>query len=72
MMRRFHAWLTEGYMTPHGEVFDIGNATRAAIDRYAQGSPPEAWGGREERDNGNGSLMRIAPLSCAMHFWTLG
>ena len=67
MMRRFHAWLTTGYMTPHGEVFDVGNATQAAIARFAEGLPQEAWGGREERDNGNGSLMRIAPLSCAVH-----
>ncbi len=67
MMRRFHAWLTTNYMTPHGAVFDVGIATQAAISRYAQGEPPEAWGGRGERDNGNGSLMRIAPLSCAVH-----
>ena len=67
MMRRFHAWLTTGYMTAHGEVFDVGNATRAAVARFAQGLPQEAWGGQEEHDNGNGSLMRIAPLSCAVH-----
>lgn len=67
MMRRFHAWLTTAYMSPHGEVFDVGIATRAAIARYAQGQPREAWGGRGERDNGNGSLMRIAPLSCWSH-----
>lgn len=67
MMRRFHAWLTTAAMTPHDEVFDVGIATRAAIARYAQGEPPEAWGGRGERDNGNGSLMRIAPLACAVH-----
>lgn len=67
MMRRFHAWLTTGYMTPHDEVFDVGIATRGAIARYAHGQPREAWGGRGERDNGNGSLMRIAPLSCAVH-----
>ncbi len=67
MMARFHAWSSRGYMTPHGEVFDIGNATHAAIARYARGEPPEAWGGRGESDNGNGSLMRIAPLSCFVH-----
>jgi len=67
MMRRFHAWLTTAYMSPHGEVFDVGIATRGAIARYAHGQPREAWGGRGERDNGNGSLMRIAPLSCAVH-----
>lgn len=67
LMKRFHLWLTTGYMTPHGEVFDVGIATRAAISRYAHGEPAEAWGGRGERDNGNGSLMRIYPLSCALH-----
>ncbi|MBL9101788.1 MAG: O-acetyl-ADP-ribose deacetylase [Myxococcales bacterium] len=66
-MKRFHLWVTTGYMTPHGEVFDIGIATRAAISRYAHGEPAEAWGGRGERDNGNGSLMRIYPISCALH-----
>lgn len=67
MMRRFHAWLTTGAMTPHDEVFDVGIATRAAIARFARGEPAAAWGGRGERDNGNGSLMRIAPLACAVH-----
>ncbi len=67
MMRRFHAWLTTGAMTPHDEVFDVGIATRAAIARFARGEPADAWGGRDERDNGNGSLMRIAPLACAVH-----
>ena len=67
MMRRFHAWLTTGAMTPHDEVFDVGIATRAAIARFARGEVKEAWGGRGERDNGNGSLMRIAPLSLAVH-----
>ncbi len=67
MMRRFHAWLTTGAMTPHDEVFDVGIATRAAIARFARGEPADAWGGRGERDNGNGSLMRIAPLACAVH-----
>jgi ADP-ribosylglycohydrolase/O-acetyl-ADP-ribose deacetylase (regulator of RNase III) len=67
MMRRFHAWLTTGYMTPHGQVFDVGIATRAAIARHANGEPMSAWGGAQERDNGNGSLMRIAPLGVAVH-----
>ena len=49
---------------------DIETAAES-IDRaqghLRAGEPAEAWGGREERDNGNGSLMRIAPLSCAVH-----
>ncbi|HEY8376907.1 MAG TPA: O-acetyl-ADP-ribose deacetylase [Nannocystis sp.] len=62
MMARFHRWLRGEAYTPHGEVFDVGIATRQAIARYASGAPRDAWGGRGEQDNGNGSLMRIAPL----------
>ncbi|PKP14611.1 MAG: hypothetical protein CVU07_13990, partial [Bacteroidetes bacterium HGW-Bacteroidetes-23] len=47
---------------PHGNVFDIGIATRQAISRLAKGKKPELAGGFDETDNGNGSLMRILPL----------
>lgn len=60
--RYFVKWYDEGYWTAHGEVFDVGNATRHAICRLKDGVSPELAGGRESRDNGNGSLMRIAPL----------
>lgn len=59
----FVAWETQGHWTPHGTVFDIGIATRSAIDRLARGVPPEEAGGVGERDNGNGSLMRILPVA---------
>ena len=58
----FIAWRKAGKYTPHGEVFDIGGATSTAIRRLAQGIQPEKAGGVDEWDNGNGSLMRIAPL----------
>jgi len=60
--QNFVKWYSEGYWAAHGEVFDIGNATRFAIDRLTKGVKPEMAGGREARDNGNGSLMRISPL----------
>jgi ADP-ribosyl-[dinitrogen reductase] hydrolase len=44
-------------------VFDIGNTTSAAIQRFNMKSRCEVWGGVSEHDNGNGSLMRILPLS---------
>jgi len=50
-------------MTPHGSVFDIGSTTSAAISRMKQGVAPEEAGGAGERDNGNGSLMRILPVA---------
>jgi len=59
----FLAWKEQGYMTSHGSVFDIGIATSAAIMRIKQGVAPEEAGGAGERDNGNGSLMRILPVA---------
>lgn len=53
---------TEGYLTPWGECFDIGIATSQSIERFKTGIPPELCGGDGELDNGNGALMRIAPL----------
>lgn len=60
--QNFVKWYHENYWTPHGNVFDIGIATRQAISKLAQGENPELAGGFEESDNGNGSLMRILPL----------
>lgn len=53
----------KGYWTPYGEVFDIGNATRNAIERMAMGIDPLECGGTSLEDNGNGSLMRILPVA---------
>ncbi len=60
--QNFVKWYHENYWTPHGNVFDIGIATRQAISRLAKGKKPELAGGFDETDNGNGSLMRILPL----------
>ncbi|NLM46357.1 MAG: ADP-ribosylglycohydrolase [Firmicutes bacterium] len=67
IMDKFLKWLREGAYTPYGEAFDIGRTTRAAITRYAGGTPPLACGGTAEHDNGNGSLMRILPLLFYLH-----
>ncbi|MBD2741012.1 ADP-ribosylglycohydrolase family protein [Coleofasciculus sp. FACHB-1120] len=58
----FCRWFNEGFWTPYGEVFDIGHTTHYAIKRLKQGVPPLEAGGKDERSNGNGSLMRILPL----------
>ena len=50
------------YWTSNGKMFDIGNATTEAIRRLIDGEKPEFSGGFDEHSNGNGSLMRIAPL----------
>lgn len=60
--RNFVRWYNGELWTPHGEVFDIGIATRNAIHNIGKGHEPQLCGGFEEKDNGNGSLMRILPL----------
>ncbi len=67
---RFMKWMTGGLWTPYGSAFDIGNATAHAIKRLQRGISPELSGGDTERDNGNGSLMRIIPV--AVCFYTFG
>jgi len=67
MMQRFISWLDKGKYTPHGEVFDVGIATRKALQRFRNGTEPLKCGGTSERDNGNGSLMRILPLAFYLH-----
>ncbi len=59
----FVAWLDQARYTPHGVTFGIGNSTQQSIRRIRAGVALDKVGGKTERDNGNGSLMRIAPLS---------
>lgn len=58
----FVSWLDEGYWSARGRVFDVGIATEMAIDRLRRGERPDLAGGTSVSSNGNGSLMRIAPL----------
>lgn len=55
MLQRFRSWLYEGAYTPDEKVFDVGNTVATALD--------QGFGCKGERSNGNGSLMRIAPLA---------
>lgn len=63
IMQEFVRWIVNGDYTQNGEVFDYGVTTGQAIENYALGIPPVMCGGREEHNNGNGSLMRILPLA---------
>lgn len=62
IMDKFLHWYEAGGYTPHGVTFDVGIATSQALARYRAGASPLEAGGTGERDNGNGSLMRILPL----------
>ncbi|MCL2509871.1 MAG: ADP-ribosylglycohydrolase family protein [Methanomassiliicoccaceae archaeon] len=63
IMKKFMEWIHFGKYTPHGRLFDIGMATKRALDRYYDGVAPLSCGGILESENGNGSLMRILPLA---------
>ena len=63
IMKAFLSWVDDGDYTPHGSCFDIGNTTRLALMRYAQGGKPTESGLDDAYSNGNGSLMRIIPAA---------
>ena len=65
LMAAFDRWLMHQHWTPHGEVFDVGNATRDAILSSVRFADPRDAGGRGERHNGNGALMRMLPVALA-------
>jgi ADP-ribosylglycohydrolase len=60
---RFVRWYREELWTPHGKVFDVGVATAQAIGSIAHGMRAEMAGGQDQYSNGNGSLMRMLPVS---------
>lgn len=55
MLSRFRAWIGDGAYAIDDVVFDYGNTTARAL--------AAGMGCAGERDNGNGSLMRIAPFA---------
>jgi len=63
IMKKFLSWYRDDAYTAHDKRFDIGGATRRALERFEQGIEPLQCGGASESDNGNGSLMRILPLA---------
>ena len=66
--RRIVAWRRDQAYTPDGDgLFDIGNATGAAIRELETGTPAEEAGGIDDRSCGNGSLMRILPVALVHH-----
>ena len=62
IMNEFLLYLTESKYCQN-KRFDVGNTTVQAIERYNHYYPISECGGRGERDNGNGSIMRILPMA---------
>lgn len=61
-LEKYVKWMNQGYNSSTGTCFDIGNATRQALYLYESTSQP--YCGDKSRDSaGNGSVMRLAPIS---------
>ena len=64
IMNEFINWaVRDEYTNSRSGTFDMGNTTRQSLENYYNGTPALESGGRGERDNGNGSLMRILPIA---------
>ena len=66
LMQRFLDWRDTGAYSCTGTCFDIGNATRAALERFRRTGEPLA-GSADPAAAGNGALMRLAPV--AIRHW---
>ncbi len=59
---RYLSWYRTGEYSVNGRCFDIGNATREALERYAETGDASMSGPDREHSAGNGSIMRLAPV----------
>ena len=60
----FLEWMNNAKYTPTDRVFDIGRTCLRAISKFeSKQEVAEKCGGTSELSNGNGSLMRILPLT---------
>ena len=63
MMKKFMLWKDKKQYTATGVVFDVGRICRKAINQFVEGAPALLCGDASVNGNGNGSLMRILPMS---------
>ena len=60
-MQLYLRWYREGYLSPTGRCFDIGNTIRGALEKFERTG--EAYAGSKDPDSaGKGSIMRLAPV----------
>jgi ADP-ribosylglycohydrolase len=61
-LQRYVRWFRQGHHSSTGTCFDIGNTVRDALSRFERTGEP--WcGSTDSHTAGNGSLMRLAPIS---------
>jgi ADP-ribosyl-[dinitrogen reductase] hydrolase len=66
LMRRFVDWWQDGHNSHNGMCFDIGITTANALNQFRRTGNPLA-GSSDRRAAGNGSLMRLSPVSIRWH-----
>ena len=66
IMNNFVKWYDKGDFTVSG-LFDIGVTTSRGIGNFKKGVSATKSGPNKEKDNGNGSLMRIMPIAFYLH-----
>ena len=62
-MDNFMDWLQNSKYTSIDKTFGVGGIIYDSLLRYHNGMPLSNCGGKQFMDNGNGSLMRILPVS---------
>lgn len=63
LLDKFECYMMFGKWTPRGETFDVGRTCAHAVRQHAINHLPALQcGDSSEQANGNGALMRIAPL----------
>jgi ADP-ribosylglycohydrolase len=62
LSKKFIEWYLYGKYSPHGEVFDVGNTTRWALDQIVLGLKPDSTSDVKS-SAGNGALMRCIPYA---------
>ncbi|GJE75510.1 ADP-ribosylglycohydrolase family protein [Methylorubrum suomiense] len=67
LLERFCRWFRDGENSVTGHCFDIGNVTATALTRFEQIGDIHA-GPTDKMTAGNGSLMRLSPIS--LRYWT--
>ncbi|MBR3721807.1 MAG: ADP-ribosylglycohydrolase family protein [Selenomonadaceae bacterium] len=67
VMQNFLKWMRKSEFTPTDHIFDIGVTTSEALLNFENGINPLSCGGEDEHSNGNGSLMRIAPIALYLY-----
>jgi ADP-ribosyl-[dinitrogen reductase] hydrolase len=60
-MEKYCRWVETGYLSSNGKCFDVGTTVMRALKRFKKSGNPYS-GCADERSQGNGSLMRLAPI----------